>query len=418
MTGATEEAQKRIIRDGYLWNSASGMVNAVQSVIILIFITRFAGIEEAGVFSIAYAIGVLLQMFATYGVGNFQITDVREKYSFSDYFWNRSITVFVSLALLALYCVLKALSGDYSAEKTLIVLLIGAWKLVDSTENVFYAMFQQKGRLDIGAKCYTIRMTASMILYCALLAAGIGFASSTVITVAFSIAFAFILVKKKLHLFNVRILRPCKDTLLSLFRVCLPLCIGTTLANYIGNAPKYVIDQYMDDTAQAYFGYIMMPAFVILVLSNFIYQPVIRDFGVLWSEGKTREFLLKCVKMCAAIGGITALVLLGGYFLGIPVLSLIYGVDLDDYTAEFMVLLLGGGVYALASFMMIMLTTVRSGSIIAAGFAAGTVCALLSGKLLVELSGMMGASYLYLITNSVIFLLFSGWLVHKIKRGK
>ena len=418
MTGATEEAQKRIIRDGYLWNSASGMVNAVQSVIILIFITRFAGIEEAGVFSIAYAIGVLLQMFATYGVGNFQITDVREKYSFSDYFWNRSITVFVSLALLALYCVLKALSGDYSAEKTLIVLLIGAWKLVDSTENVFYAMFQQKGRLDIGAKCYTIRMTASMILYCALLAAGIGCASSTVITVAFSIAFAFNLVKKKLHLFNVRILRPCKDTLLSLFRVCLPLCIGTTLANYIGNAPKYVIDQYMDDTAQAYFGYIMMPAFVILVLSNFIYQPVIRDFGVLWSEGKTREFLLKCVKMCAAIGGITALVLLGGYFLGIPVLSLIYGVDLDDYTAEFMVLLLGGGVYALASFMMIMLTTVRSGSIIAAGFAAGTVCALLSGKLLVELSGMMGASYLYLITNSVIFLLFSGWLVHKIKRGK
>ena len=196
MTGATEEAQKRIIRDGYLWNSASGMVNAVQSVIILIFITRFAGIEEAGVFSIAYAIGVLLQMFATYGVGNFQITDVREKYSFSDYFWNRSITVLVSIALLAAYCALKTASGDYSAEKTLIVLLIGAWKLVDSTENVFYAMFQQKGRLDIGAKCYTVRMTASMILYCALLAAGIGFASSTVITVAFSIAFAFILVKK------------------------------------------------------------------------------------------------------------------------------------------------------------------------------------------------------------------------------
>ena len=98
----------------------------------------------------------------------------------------------------------------------------------------------------------------------------------------------------------------------------------------------------MDDTAQAYFGYIMMPAFVILVLSNFIYQPVIRDFGVLWAEGKIREFSLKCMKMCAAIAGITALVLLGGYFLGIPVLSLIYGVDLDDYTAEFMVLLLGG----------------------------------------------------------------------------
>jgi len=173
----------------------------------------------------------------------------------------------------------------------------------------------------------------------------------------------------------------------------------------------------MDDTAQAYFGYIMMPAFVILVLSNFIYQPVIRDFGVLWAEGKTREFSLKCVRMCAAIAGITALVLLGGYFLGIPALSIIYGVGLDGYTAEFMVLLLGGGVYALASFMMIMLTTVRSGSIIAAGFAAGTLCALFSGKLLVEMSGMMGAAYLYLITNSVIFLLFTVWIVHKIRKS-
>ena len=109
MTGTTDRAQKKIVRDGYLWNSASGMVNAVQSVIILIFITRFAGIEEAGVFSIAYAIGVLLQMFATYGVGNFQITDVKEKYSFSDYFWNRSIAVLVSLALLSAYC---ALNGE------------------------------------------------------------------------------------------------------------------------------------------------------------------------------------------------------------------------------------------------------------------------------------------------------------------
>ena len=196
MISTSDAAQRKIIRGGYIWNSASGMINAVQSLIILIFITKFVGIEEAGIFSIAYAVGGLLQMFATYGVGNFQITDVKEKYSFSDYFWNRSITVLVSLALLSLYCALKTLCGEYSAEKTLIVLLIGAWKLVDSTENVFYAMFQQKGRLDIGAKCYTIRMTASMVLYCALLAAGTGFMASTVITVAFSVVFAFILVKK------------------------------------------------------------------------------------------------------------------------------------------------------------------------------------------------------------------------------
>jgi O-antigen/teichoic acid export membrane protein len=196
MSSTSDTAQRTIVRGGYIWNSASGMINAVQSLIILIFITRFVGIEEAGIFSIAYAVGGLLQMFATYGVGNFQITDIKEKYSFSDYFWNRSITVLASLALLSVYCALKTACGDYSSEKMLIVLLIGAWKLIDSMENVFYAMFQQKGRLDIGAKCYTIRMTVSMILYCALLALRVDFTASTAVTFVFSVVFAFLLVKK------------------------------------------------------------------------------------------------------------------------------------------------------------------------------------------------------------------------------
>lgn len=76
MTGINAETQKKIVRDGYLWNSASGMVNAVQSVIILIFITRFAGIEEAGVFSIAYAVGVLLQILPNFLRGKRRWTDM------------------------------------------------------------------------------------------------------------------------------------------------------------------------------------------------------------------------------------------------------------------------------------------------------------------------------------------------------
>ncbi len=54
--------------------------------------------------------------------------------------------------------------------------------------------------------------------------------------------------------------------------------------------------------------------------------------------------------------GLTLFVLAGGFILGIPALSIVYGVDLDGYKAELMVLLLGGGFLAYTSFYQMILT--------------------------------------------------------------
>ena len=45
--------------DCFIWNSIGGTLNAGQSVLILMVITRTAGLAAAGVFSIAYATGNL-----------------------------------------------------------------------------------------------------------------------------------------------------------------------------------------------------------------------------------------------------------------------------------------------------------------------------------------------------------------------
>ena len=45
--------------------------------------------------------------------------------------------------------------------------------------------------------------------------------------------------------------------------------------------------------------------------------------------------------------------------LGIPVLSVVYGVDLAGYKTELMVLLLGGGFLAYTSFYQMILTVIR-----------------------------------------------------------
>ena len=48
-----------IARDSFIYNTASGLINAAQSVLILMVISRVLGDYDAGVFNIAWAVGNL-----------------------------------------------------------------------------------------------------------------------------------------------------------------------------------------------------------------------------------------------------------------------------------------------------------------------------------------------------------------------
>ena len=61
-----------IVRDSYLWNVLSASIYAMQSAIVLIVITHTVGLEDAGVFSIAYAIASLMYYIGEYGVRKYQ----------------------------------------------------------------------------------------------------------------------------------------------------------------------------------------------------------------------------------------------------------------------------------------------------------------------------------------------------------
>ena len=55
-------------RSAYIWNTASAMLNAFQTVFILMLISRIDPINDAGVFTIAFAIGNLMMTIGRYGI--------------------------------------------------------------------------------------------------------------------------------------------------------------------------------------------------------------------------------------------------------------------------------------------------------------------------------------------------------------
>ncbi len=366
--------------------------------------------------TIAFAIAQIFLSVAKYGIRNYQVTDVEEQTSFKEYFSARLITLALTAVVFAVY-IIYSFQTDTSTLKSWIILEVVVLKLIDGFEDVFIGRFQQLGRLDIGAKIMAIRLIISTLVISISVLAGVdiclslflGIASSVLLDVYFLITtlpMAYI-EQKKANLHNI----------FQLLKVCLPLCIGTTLAIYIGNVPKYMINDYMDETTQAIFGYIMLPVFVVTLLNQFIYQPMIKGLGDLWERRDIKVFQKRILRQCFIVIGLVIVVLIGGLLVGLPLLSFLYGTDLTGYKSEFAVLLLGGGFYAIAYYLNIPITTIRLQNTLAVGYALAAVVALFTGKWFVTTNGMMGAAILYLTINALLVIIYIIVLVIGIKKN-
>lgn len=383
------------------------LLNAFQSVIMLMILTRTVNLYEAGLFTIAYANANLFLNIGKYGVRNFQVSDTNRQFSFREYNLTRYITTIAMLIVSVIYVLFAAKSNNYTSEKSMIIIWMCLFKIVDSLEDVYHGLYQQNNRLDIAGKCMTLRMFltivvfgACLFVYKSLLTALI---ISTVFTTVVYIAFT-ILTCSEFKSFYGSI---DKNNIIKLFKNCFPLFLGAFLAFYIGNAPKYAIDSQLNDELQACYGFIAMPVFVIGLLNNFIFNPVIARMSLMWNEGNKKDFFKLFKKQLLIIVALTAICELGAFLLGIPVLSILYNTNLAPYKTELLVLLLGGGFLALSGLLVTVITILRMQKVLSIGYIIVSVCALVVSPVMVEKFAIMGASVLYLILMFLLCVMFS-----------
>lgn len=394
-------------KSAYFWNSCSAMLTAFQTVIILMLISRIDPITDAGVFTIAFAIGNLMMTIGKYGVRQFQVSDVAEKYSFREYVLARIVTCSVMCIVSLIYVGYDYANGLYSMDKCLIVLFTCLARVIDSFEDVLHGMLQQHQRLDIAGKILTIRMATYIVVYLV----SYFITKNLVFTSIISCGISFIeaIVINYIAIKDFEVGKSClhyKESV-QLLLECFPLFISTFLVMYISNAPKYAIDNVLSSADQAYFTYIFMPVFVVSLLSQFVYQPVISRLAMFWHNGEIEKFKRLIFGQIGIIVLLSFAVVIGGYFLGIPVLSLIYSVDLTEYKNAMVVLLLGGSVLAVVNFLQMVITVVRKQKLLILGYLFAFIAFVVLGKKIVALYGIMGISVFYTVVVVGIALIFA-----------
>ena len=430
----------------YIWNAIGGMLNAGQSVLVLIIVTRVCGLEAAGLYSIAFATGNLFMYLGNYGVRNYQVSDVDEKFPFRSYVLHRLLTVALMLLAAAVYCTYSLLRGAYSPAKTMTVAAMCLLKAIDCLEEVLEGRLHQRGRLDLAGKMMTVRLLISIGGMLAVLVATGNLLTAT--NAAIILAAAAVILMAAACRRTLLPLQPAPELVADvgnagaapgaaaknrgaatspaaasaavsaarrgalrdaavLMRVCFPVCAANFLSFYLINAPKYAIDAAMNETAQAQYNFIAMPVFVIQLLGMFVYQPVLVRMTLSWNSADQKGFLRDFLRITAGLLIIAALCLGGAYVLGIPVLSALYATDLSALKPELLLILAGGVFLAMNGFYSAVLTLMREQNRIPFMYLAGAVLSLILTPHFVEISGIMGAVISFVLIMAIVCALLS-----------
>ena len=430
----------------YIWNAIGGMLNAGQSVLVLIIVTRVCGLEAAGLYSIAFATGNLFMYLGNYGVRNYQVSDVDEKFPFRSYILHRLLTVALMLLASAVYCAYSLLRGGYSPAKTMTVAAMCLLKAIDCLEEVLEGRLHQRGRLDLAGKMMTVRLLISIGGMLAVLVATRNLLTAT--NAAIILAAAAVILMAAACRRTLLPLQPAPELVADvgnagaapgaaaknrgaatspaatsaavsaarrgalrdaavLMRVCFPVCAANFLSFYLINAPKYAIDAAMNETAQAQYNFIAMPVFVIQLLGMFVYQPVLVRMTLSWNRADKKGFLRDFLRITAGLLIIAALCLGGAYVLGIPVLSALYATDLSALKPELLLILTGGVFLAMNGFYSAVLTLMREQNRIPVMYLAGAVLSLILTPRFVGISGIMGAVISFVLIMAIVCALLS-----------
>ncbi|MFI3069288.1 lipopolysaccharide biosynthesis protein [Streptococcus suis] len=349
-------------RRNFIWNMLGTFSSAAVSIVLLLIVSRLTNAQISDTFSIAFTLSQQFVVIAYYGVRNFQSTDTKETYSFYSYLLARIFTVAAMLVVMLLYSMLFSISG----EKFLILLFMTLYRSCEAFSDVFQGLFQQHQRSDLAGKVLFFRSVMSLITFSVSIYITNSLLQSTIILFVVNLILFFIydlkFYKKKFKMIDRNLFLFWRDSI-QITKFCTIIFLSNFLINSIFNDPKLVIDKLIDSQqlipgTQRDFNILFMPTFVLNLLLIFL-RPLITELSIHFQKNETSEYSKKVKLIFYSLVISSFIVLLVGYFLGIPVLSLIFGINLQNYSIEFFILLFGGVLNLFAILVDYLLTIQR-----------------------------------------------------------
>ncbi len=410
----------------YLWNLIGNLAFSGSSVLFTLIVTRLTSPIEADSFSLAYGIAAILVVVGMFQVRSYQATDVSFRHSFTSYFLARCISL--TLMVLVFFPYLSISKIDLNErEKVAIIALYVLFRMCEAISDLFQGLFQQHERLDIAGKSMTIRYTFSTIFLFILLYTIRSLVSSLTLLVVLNFLFVmgydFVKARsfERIDFSSIEFKSLLVDAC-SILKNCIPLFISGFLLAYIFNEPRIAIDMeirlgHLIEGTQRDYNILFMPVFF-MSLFILILRPLTTQLAIFWKDKEYKRFDGIIVKLLVIILGLGFVLTLVAYFIGTPILSVVFGLDLNRYKETLAILVFSGILYSIGIVFGDVMTVLRRQSYLLPVYLLMFVASKLTNLQFVQRSGLFGASLSFLLVMVVYFIgtIVSYWIARRLER--
>lgn len=393
-----------------VWNMIGSFLYAFASMVLSIAVVQIAGEDAGGVFTFGFStLGQHMFTIAYFGIRPFHITDTGNQYTFGEYL---GLRWFTCAAALLVGMGFVAVNG-YSFDKAMSVIFLVTYKVVDGLADAYEAEFQRNGKLYLTGKSNAFRtilsvgvfltvlgMTDRLMIACgaAVVAQLVGFLTCDALVIRELPTVDWTIRSGK----RVRLL---KDNTL--------LFLSVVIDFYIFSASKYAIEACMTDGDMAVFGAIFMPTSVINLVAGFVIRPFLTKMSLCWELNDMKRFVKSIEILAGVISALTVLALGCAWFLGIPVLSILYSnlsYALADCRPAFVLIILGGALNAFMSLFYYAMVIMKMQKYIFGVYGVVGVIAVLISNPFVEWSGIFGGALAYVILTAALMVFFGAFV--------
>ena len=402
------QKEKNFINN-FAWNLIGVTFNAFLSFLFLVAVTRFNGLNDAGIFTLAFSTACIIYVIGTYAGRVFQVTESK---SISDksFIINRTITCTIMLLCTVIFVVIR----KYSFYKCMIFFLLSMYKSLEAFSDVLYGILQKNDLLNKVGKSYFIKALLSVIIFTLC-----DYLTHNLILSCCIIILIWIIVILIYDLKNIKELIPKTSAysindIKTIFRKGFFVFVITFLALYILNAPRYSIDNIGTEEMQAIFGIIIMPATVMGLIGQLIIHPYLNTFLKLYENNDLKEYLKLFIKVVSLILFAGLIACICAYYFGPWILGMIYNINLETYAVALLLILIAGTFYTIGSVVSGLLTAMKYNFIQFILYSITSVIEFILCYYLVLHKGLFGATLAYLLSMITFFILLLIAFVYKI----
>lgn len=330
-------AQKSL-KKNLSWTTA-GMVLYNFAIWVLSALTlRMLGATMSGYYAVAMSIGNTLYAIALWGMRSFIVSDQKHEFSYGEYCGARLIGI--GIGALGLVAVL--LFTHYDSTQVLILILYSAFKFAEALTELMDCFMQEQKQMDINAKSMILRS----VLYIALFYAALKVTGS----LACGLAVILVLALLVFVFFNLRVVKErvsIKSVIFNqgtwkIVKECFPIMMFESLAAAVVAIPRLRYETIGSlDELGIYTSIYTMVIFLQLVINVLIYTfaPYMAEA---YQNHDHKSFMKQVVILFAGAAGLGLLAEVLVYFLGEPVIGLLYGADVGPYYTYLYVGILSG----------------------------------------------------------------------------